>query len=156
MLYIGRQNNLMKISFYIAILLVMVSCSSESLDRNPYLEEANFKFEINLNLASYSSLTTTGNAIYIGNTGVGTKGIFVINAGFNTYYAWEASCPNHSPNLCSKMTIIGGTNVKCSCENYEYSLFNGYLLSTPETEKKVYGLLNYRTSLNGSFITVSN
>lgn len=156
MLYIGRQNNLMKISFYIAILLVMVSCSSESLDRNPYLEEANFKFEINLNLASYSSLTTTGNAIYIGNTGVGTKGIFVINAGFNTYMRGRQAVLTTPQTYVLKMTIIGGTNVKCSCENYEYSLFNGYLLSTPETEKKVYGLLNYRTSVNGSFITVSN
>ncbi|WP_340067134.1 hypothetical protein [Ascidiimonas aurantiaca] len=151
----------MKKILWVLGLAIVLSCDNGGGgDRNPFLREIAFSFEINLNLPLYSGLTTIGNAVYIGNTGVGSRGIFVINAGSglgnNGYLAWEASCPNHTPNNCSTMTIEGGTNCVCSCEGYEYTLFTGQLLSEPVSEERTFGLLNYQTRVNGNIITVFN
>ena len=151
----------MKKILWLLGLAIVLSCDNGGGgNRNPFLREVAFSFEIDLNLPLYSGLTTIGNAIYIGNTGVGIRGIFVINAGSgignNNYLAWEANCPNQTPNNCSTMTITGGTNCVCPCDNYEYTLFTGQLLSEPVGEERTFGLLNYQTRVNGNIITVFN
>jgi hypothetical protein len=88
-------------------LFALVCCDNDTGRRNPYLQEIRFRYEINLNLPLYSPLLTTGNPVYIGNTGVGIRGVFVMNAGFDIYRAFEASCPNHAPNTCSTMSEEG-------------------------------------------------
>lgn len=145
----------------LAGLLIVLACDNNGNgNRNPFLQEVSFSFEMNLNLPQFSPLTTIGNAIYISNPNVGIRGIFVINAGIgvgnNTFLAWEASCPNQTPNSCSTMELVGGTNVICPCDNYEYTLFTGQLLTEPEGEERVFGLLNYQTRVNGNVITVFN
>lgn len=137
------------------ILFISIGCSNTDGERNPFLGEQGFSFDINLNLPLYAQLTNDGGAIYIGsNTGI--RGIFVINSGFGNFLAWEASCPNHTPNSCSTMALFGGTNVRCSCENFEYSLFNGALLNPPDNGSRVYPLLNYRVTRNGNNLRVFN
>lgn len=133
---------------------IMVSCSNDTSDRNPYLNEQNFTFEINLNLPLYGSLSTPGNAVYVGNNNVGLRGIIVFNSGFGSFFAWEASCPNHTPNSCSTMTIEGGVTAVCSCEDYTYSLSNGVPLT--DTTEKLHSLLNYRVDVNGNILVISN
>ena len=108
--------------------LLAVSCDSDSAPRNPYLPEVGFRFEINLSLPLYSPLNTVGNPVYIGNTGVGVRGVYVMNTGFDIFRAFEASCPNHAPNSCST-TELEGQNARCACEEYGYSLFTGQLLN---------------------------
>ncbi|SFS77220.1 hypothetical protein SAMN04487906_1660 [Zhouia amylolytica] len=135
---------------------IFLACSNDSSTRNPYLPETNFSFEINLNLPLYGSLANPGSAIYIGNEGVGLKGVFVYNAGFGQFLAWEASCPNHTPTSCSTMTIINGNMCKCSCEDYEYSLVNGTMLSEIPADKKIHELLIYRTTANDNVVTIFN
>lgn len=134
--------------------LFIVSCSKDTSDRNPYLGEQNFTFEINLNLPLYGSLNTPGNALYIGNNNVGLRGVIVFNSGFGTFFAWEASCPNHTPNSCSTMTIEGGVTAVCSCEGYTYSLSNGVPLT--DTTEKLRSLLNYQVDTNGNILVISN
>ena len=142
--------------FSFCTVLFLVSCSDDKSARNPYLVELEFSYDVNLNLPLYNGLTTPGNAIYIGNEGVGLRGIFVINTGAG-YYAWEASCPNHSPNECSTMEIKGGTNCICPCDDYEYNLFNGQMINRPEdTEERTYDLLFYQTQVSGNTIRVYN
>ncbi|WP_049782644.1 hypothetical protein [Maribacter sp. HTCC2170] len=138
--------------FFIVFLL---SCNTDTTNRNPYLQEIGFRFDMNLNLPLYSPLTNTGNAIYVGSAGVGTAGVFVINAGFNQFRAFEASCPNHAPNQCSTMELNGQT-ATCSCEDYEYSLFTGQMLNRPDDGKRYYDMLEYRTSFGGNVLSVSN
>lgn len=140
-------------SFFLIILLL--SCSSDKTNRNPFLQEIGFRFDINLNLPLYSPLTNTGNAIYIGSQGVGTRGAFVINTGFNEFMAWEASCPNHAPNSCSTM-VLNGSSVTCSCEDYEYSLFTGQLLNRPDDGNRYYDMLFYQASFSGNTVLISN
>ena len=45
--------------------------------------------------------------------------------------AWEATCPNHLPESCSKLSI-SGVLAECSCENFQYSLATGQLLNPNE------------------------
>ncbi|MBT8183950.1 MAG: hypothetical protein KJN76_03850 [Eudoraea sp.] len=139
----------------LVILTVLLGCSSDKGTRNPYLQEVGFRFDINLNLPLYSPLTNPGNAIYIGTQGVGTRGVFVINTGFNVYRAFEASCPNHAPNACSTMELDSQI-VICSCEDYEYSLFTGQQLNRPDDGNRYYDMLEYRATQNGNTVVISN
>lgn len=145
----------MKGLYCIIIGILLLSCNNDRTNRNPYLQEIGFRFDINLNLPLYSPLTNTGNAVYIGNQTVGTRGVFIINTGFNTFRAFEASCPNHAPNSCSTMDLNGQTAV-CSCEEYEYSLFTGQQLNRPDDGNRYYDMLEYHTTFSGNTVSISN
>lgn len=139
----------------ILFLIILSSCSSDRTNRNPYLQEISFRFDANLNLPLYSPLTNTGSAVYIQSEDVGTRGVFIINTGFNQFRAFEASCPNHAPNTCSTMSLNGQV-VTCSCERYEYSLFTGQMLNRPEDDNRYYDMLEYRATFSGNSVIVSN
>ena len=138
-----------------ALLSIVFSCSSDRTNRNPYLQEVGFAFELNLGLPLYSNLNSIGNPIYVGNTGVGTRGIFVMKSGLDSFYAFEASCPNHVPNDCSTMELDGQNGV-CSCEGSASSLFTGRHLDRPDDGGRYYDLLFYRATLRGNSVIVSN
>ncbi len=141
--------------FGLVLLLFLLSCDDDRGKRNPYLLEVGFRFDMNLNLPLYSPLTNTGNAVYIGASGVGTRGIFVMNVGFDQFRAFEASCPNHLPNECSTMLLNGQTAV-CQCEDFEYSLFTGQQFSPPQDGTRYYNMLEYNTRFNGGIVVISN
>lgn len=140
----------------LALTMVTFSCDNNDTERNPYLLEPRFSIDINLNLPQYGGLSIAGNAMYIGGNNVGIKGILVYHQGFGNYVAWEASCPNHIPNNCSTLTIEAGVTADCGCDDFTYSLLNGVMLTEFTGERQPYGLLNYRTVVNGSIITVYN
>lgn len=137
------------------LLLIFLSCSKESTNRNPYLQDLGFRFDMNLNLPLYNPLRNIGNPIYVGAKGVGTRGMFVIKSSIDQYMAFEASCPNHAPNDCSTMTIKGQTAI-CECDGYEYSLFTGQILNPPKDGKRYYDMLYYQANFNGDVVSVSN
>ena len=140
------------------LLVIFLSCDKNSTNRNPYLQEISFHFNINLNLPLYSPLTNIGNAIYINVQGIGIAGVFVIKSGLTEpgqYRVFEASCPNHTPDTCSAMELNGNT-VSCSCDNYKYSLFTGQVLNRPNNGNKYYNLLEYRATYSGNIISISN
>lgn len=141
--------------FSILFLIIICSCSNDRSNRNPYLQEINFRFDANLNLPLYSPLTTIGSAVQVLGDGVGTRGIFIIKAGFDVFRAFEASCPNHAPSPCSTMSLNGQV-VTCSCEEYQYNLFTGQFLNRPEDGSRYYDLLEYRANLSGNTVIVTN
>jgi nitrite reductase/ring-hydroxylating ferredoxin subunit len=147
-------------SYLVLLLLVLVfACDTNTTNRNPFLQEFSFRFDINTNLPLYSALTNEGSAIYIGNEQAGTRGIFVIKtlASLNGYRAFEASCPNHLPNNCSTMTLDNSRNsVTCSCEDYNYTLFTGQLLNAPNDGSRFYNMLEYRVNASGNVISITN
>ncbi len=145
----------MRLILRVVIVLLLSSCSKDGTNRNPYLQEIGFRFDINTNLPLYSPLKNTGNPVYIDNQAVGTRGVFVINSGFDQFRVFEASCPNHAPNNCSTMTIDGQKAV-CACDDFEYSLFTGQLLNRPDDGQRYYDMLEYRASANGNIIIISN
>ncbi|MEA1787198.1 hypothetical protein U1E44_13940 [Arenibacter sp. GZD96] len=137
------------------LFILLLSCSNDTSNRNPFLQEFGFRFDLNLNLPLYSPLTNTGNAVFIGNQGVGIRGVFVMNVGFNQFRAFEATDPNHAPNSCSTMDLNGQTAV-CPCEQYEYSLFTGQMLNRPDDGQRRFDMLEYRTRFSGNVVSVSN
>jgi len=145
----------MKRFWSIFLWVVLLSCGTDRTERNPYLQEVNFRVDINLNLPLYSPLTNDGSALYIGANGVGTAGAFVLNTGFNNYIAFEASCPNHAPNECSTMDLKGQV-VTCSCEGFEYNLYTGQLTNNPEDGTRYYDMLFYQTSYSNGRVVISN
>ncbi|NJB36812.1 MULTISPECIES: hypothetical protein [Flavobacteriaceae] len=145
----------MRYFFLLIVTLLLFGCDKNTTNRNPFLQEVGFRFELNLNLPLYSNLNSVGNPIYVGNNGVGTRGAFVMRTGPDTFFAFEASCPNHAPNECSTMTL-DGSNVVCSCDDYEYSLFSGSMLNRPDDGQRYYDLLFYNTTVAGSSVIISN
>jgi nitrite reductase/ring-hydroxylating ferredoxin subunit len=82
----------------------------------------------------------------------GIKGLLLFNIN-DQIMAWEASCPNHYPSECSKMSI-SGVQSTCSCENYNYSLATGQMLS--EINERTYPMLSYFSEKNGNSIRIFN
>lgn len=145
----------MKLRLSLIFLLLCLACDNDPTNRNPFLQEVGFRFDLNLNLPLYSNLNNIGNPVYVDNAAVGTRGAFVMKTGLDTFLAFEASCPNHAPNDCSTMTI-DGQNVQCACEDFTYSLFTGQLLDRPEDGNRYYDLLFYRATLSGNSVVISN
>jgi len=145
----------MKYLIAIVLTLSFFSCEDDISNRNPFLQEVPFSFELNLNLPLYNDLSNIGNPVYVGNTGVGLRGAFVMRTSFDSFFAFEASCPNHVPNDCSTMTIQG-QNVICACEDFEYTLFTGEHLNRPDDGSRTFDLLFYRTRQSGSTVIISN
>lgn len=145
----------MKVRLSLILLLLCLSCDSGGTNRNPFLQEVSFRFDLNLNLPLYNNLNNIGNPIYVGNDAVGTRGAFVMKTGLDTFFAFEASCPNHAPNNCSTMTIEG-QNVVCSCEDFTYNLFTGQQLDRPDDGARYYDLLFYRAVQSGNSVIISN
>jgi len=143
----------MKRLWGLILLITLLSCDTDRSNRNPFLQEIGFQFELNLNLPLYSPLTNSGSSIYVGNDQVGTRGAFVTNTGFDVYRVFEASCPNHAPNDCSTMTL-DGIVATCSCEDFEYSTITGQQLNRPDNGTRFYDMLEYRASFNGSNIVI--
>jgi nitrite reductase/ring-hydroxylating ferredoxin subunit len=139
----------------IILLVFLLSCESDRTNRNPFLQEIGFRFDINLNLPLYSPLTNSGSSIYIGSQQVGTRGVFVVNSGFDVFRVFEASCPNHAPNECSTMDL-NGTVATCSCEDFEYSVFTGQQLNRPDDGTRYYDMLEYRAAISGNVVVISN
>jgi nitrite reductase/ring-hydroxylating ferredoxin subunit len=51
---------------------------------------------------------------------------------------------------------LNGQTAVCACEEYEYSLFTGQLLSKPEDGNRIFNMLEYRASQNGNTVVISN
>ncbi|MDT0606608.1 Rieske (2Fe-2S) protein [Croceitalea rosinachiae] len=145
----------MKVRLALILLVLSLSCDSGGTNRNPFLQEVSFRFDLNLNLPLYSNLNNIGNPVYVSNDAVGTRGAFVMKTGLDTFFAFEASCPNHAPNNCSTMTI-DGQNVVCSCEGFTYNLFTGQQLDRPDDGARYYDLLFYRAVQSGNSVIISN
>lgn len=149
-----NQSTAIKNTFYLSLLFILLlSCSREPLERNPYLPELRFSIPINLSLPQYDNLRFTGGTILLPN--YGHKGIIVFNLNGNSYLAWEASCPNHLPNDCSQTQLVG-VLAQCSCEEYQYSLATGQLLNPDESLTTPYSLVMYQAILRGNTLEVSN
>ena len=135
------------------VLFLLASCSTDKIERNPYLTNVKFNVQINLNLPSYDLLRFAGGSLRLNQGGI--NGVLVFNLNGNDYLAWDASCPNHSLMDCSKLDIFG-VLAKCSCENYQYSLATGHLLNPDEEVKSSYPMLFYNVRNSNNQLFISN
>ena len=139
--------------FFALLFLLLVGCSRENLERNPYLPELQFSVPINLNLPEYNALLFAGGSHFLPQ--YGHKGILIFNLNGNSYTAWEASCPNHLPNECSRTQVVG-VLAECACEGYQYSLATGQLLNPDVELSSPYSMVFYNTVLRGNTLVISN
>lgn len=137
----------------IMIFLLFICCGKENLVRNPYLRELTFSVPIDLNLPQFNNLRYAGGSALLPE--YGHKGILVFNLNGSTYLAWEASCPHHQPNACSRTEVVG-VLTECACENYQYSLATGQLLNPLEGQKTIYSLVSYHVQTQGNRLVISN
>lgn len=135
-------------------IFLFLACTKTRTNRNPYLIETSFEYQVNLNLPQFNALQNIGNPVFIGTQGVGIKGVYIINTGFDTFRAFEAACPNLSPSSCSKI-VSSGDIATCPCNSYEYSLFTGQLLNRPDGEF-LYDLLEYNVRSSASTLIIYN
>ena len=133
--------------------VLFFSCNKSKEFRNPYLVDVRFHREINLSLPSYNNLNFVGGSIFLNDIGI--NGVMVFNLNGSTFLAWEATCSNHLPENCSKLTI-NGVLANCSCEDYQYSLATGQLLSPTEDLNPPRGLLFYQIQNYNGNLRVSN
>ena len=139
--------------FSALLFLLLVGCSRENLERNTYLPELQFSATINLNLPEYNALLFAGGSHFLPQ--YGHKGILIFNINGNSYTAWEASCPNHLPNDCSRTQVVG-VLAECACEGYQYSLATGQLLNPDAELSSPYSMVFYNTVLRGNTLVISN
>jgi nitrite reductase/ring-hydroxylating ferredoxin subunit len=137
---------------FICIFLVL-SCGKQPLNRNPYLVDVRFQREFNLSLPLYSGLNFVGGSLLIEDAGI--NGIILFNLNGSSFLAWEATCPNHLPENCSKLGIKGVLAV-CSCEDFQYSLATGQLLNPSEDLDPPQALLFYQIQNYNGILSVTN
>lgn len=139
--------HIMKYVFF-AVCMLLLGCTKNSVERNPFLYESRFDQNINLALPAFDNLNYQGGSLYWANGGI--KGLLLFNLG-GTIMAWEASCPNHAPENCSTVQINGVT-ASCPCEDYQYSLATGQ----PLTEGATYSLLFYKVQQSVTAVRIYN
>jgi nitrite reductase/ring-hydroxylating ferredoxin subunit len=132
---------------------LIYSCNKTPLDRNPFLADVRFQREFNLSLPLYSGLNYVGGSIFVEEIGI--NGIILFNLNGSNFLAWEATCPNHLPQACSKLSIEGVLAI-CKCEEFQYSLATGQLLNPSEGLSPPQSLLFYQVQNYNGILNVSN
>lgn len=133
--------------------LLLLSCSTQGIETNPYIPNVPINHQLNLRLPANNALNFAGGGRLI--NGIGLNGVMVFNLNGNTFLAWEATCPNHAIRSCSSLELNGVLAI-CSCEDYQYSLATGQLLNGEATTKVPYSLLFYRIEKIGDVLLISN
>lgn len=136
-----------------AVLLSPIGCSKNNIERNPYLPNVPFSYQLNLRLPSYNSLNFAGGGHFIKE--IGLNGVLVFNLNGSSFLAWEATCPNHAIENCSTLSLKG-VIAECGCEASQYSLATGQLLNPTETNTTPYSLLFYQVQKVGDALLISN
>ncbi len=133
------------------LFLLLGGCSGDDqVQRNPYLPDLNFSFQLNLNLPQYNPLNYPGNSFVTYNYGI--NGIVIYNLNNEQYLAFELTDPNHIPTECSYLEV-DQTRAACACEDGNtYTIITGQLL----TGEGPYSLKPYRISRTGNVLEVWN
>jgi len=140
--------------FSILVVSSLLSCSSNddnNTNNNPYITAPPVNLSINLNLPEYNDLNFPAGSVIISNQGI--KGIVVYCVTENQYTASELTDPNHLPNSCSKMEILG-IIATCPCnDDNKYDIITGQYSPTDNTK---YPMIQYRAVREGNVINVFN
>jgi len=138
----------MKHIIALLVLLSLFSCDKRREYNNKYLDDVSFSINLNLDLPEYSRLKFANNSVLVHNAGI--KGVLVFYSG-SSYFAYEASDPNHYPSACSQMQPNQFT-CECDCESNQYSLYTGQVTHGDGE----YPLKPYLISLSGNVLHISN
>ncbi|MBQ0734604.1 hypothetical protein [Aquimarina celericrescens] len=143
-----------KILFLVCFILIL-SCSSDDGERNTFLPNVSFNFQINLNLPEYVNLRVPGGIFVDRTAGRGIKGVIIYNQNDQQFFAYELSDPNLDPNLeCS--TLSGtGTRFSSTCDGKE-NIYDVAAFGQQIKGEGGFPLLGYRAVKEGNTVFVSN
>ena len=153
-----------KIRFFLitmAFVLALSSCNK----KNDVIPDVYVNFDINLTDVQFSNLNVFGGSVAVdsrtNNWGIGAAGYdgngIIICFGVEEYYAYDRTCPHDYVvnNLSIKVNIDPTNSIIAICPKCgtKYGLTVG---GTPVSGIGRYPLKNYRTSLQGNYVMVSN
>ncbi len=131
----------------LVFVFLLSSCGSDELQ--PRMPEVPVNEQINTNSLQYPRLRQDGGYAYLN---AGYKGIIVVRQTANLFLAFEQACP-YDPTAFSCKVEVDQSNLflidKCCGSQFN---FQGSVTAGPA----VYGLKQYRTSLAGSVLYISN
>ena len=133
--------------FLLFLLTTFLSC--EKNETNDILPDISFNVTVNLNLPQYIDLQVPSGWTY---TNGAIQGIIIQNTGIGNppFKAFERACPNYDCTV--PMTFDGSLKLKCSCDNSEYSIYDG----SPQTAGNSHFAREYRVTKSGSTLNITN
>jgi len=153
-----------KIRFFLitmAFVLALSSCNK----KNDVIPDVYVNFDINLTDVQFSNLNVFGGSVAVdsrtNNWGISAAGYngngIIICFGVEEFYAYDCTCPHDYVinNLSIKVNIDPSNSTIAICPKCgtKYGLTVG---GTPASGIGRYPLKNYRTSLQGNYVIVSN
>jgi len=143
-----------KILFLVSFALI-ISCSGDDDQNNPFLPNVSVNFQINLNLPQFNNLKFPGGILVDRTDGRGIKGVIIYNQDDRQFFAYELNDPNVSPSLACSTLTVEGTRASSTCDGNErvYEIASLGQLVQGEGE---FPLLQYRIRRDGNVLTISN
>lgn len=139
-----------------ATVFLLCNCKDDPMDSHP-VNPAPVNLTINTDLPSYFHLKNMGGFIY--ETG-GNKGILLIHAYDDNFYALDRAC-THNPDWACSLIHVDSSRLNLRCGNYDSTWkpccdsrfqFDGTVTKGPAK----YPLRAYPVSINGSILYVRN
>lgn len=133
--------------FFLILFMILISC--EKNETNDILPDYSFNTTVNLDLPQYIELNTPSGWTY---TNGAIQGIVIQNTGIGNppFKAFERACPNY--DCTTPMTFDGSLKMKCSCDNSEYSIYDG----SPQTTGNIHFAREYRVTQKGASLIITN
>lgn len=134
---------------YILVMALLTACENDYYD-DP-IPQRPLDFEVNINDPLYFNLHTL-NYVYLDGLGMGVRGIILYKRGPNQYLAFERTCSFQPTDPCATLDVdpTGQFMVDACCGSVFN--FNGDPIGGPAYRP----LLQYQTSLNGSYLRIYN
>jgi nitrite reductase/ring-hydroxylating ferredoxin subunit len=141
-----------------ALLIVLIfSCGKNNVNPDP-IDNVPVNITINMALPSYSHLLDIGSHVYEAG---GVKGVVVVHAFDDQYYALDRTCSHQPRNDCSKVELDSSSfQFRCGssqlngfqkCCDSRFSL-DGSVTNGPAT----FGLKMYSVSKSGNLLNIKN
>jgi hypothetical protein len=139
--------NMSKSWLLIFIGFLLFSCSDTVT--GPTIPNVPVSEQINVNSLQYPQLRQDGGYVYLNG---GYKGIIIVRQSATQYSAFERGCPYDPTAACAQVKVDqSNLFLVDECCGSQFN-FQGNVTAGPA----VYGLRQYRTSLAGSILYISN
>ncbi|MFD2513092.1 hypothetical protein ACFSRY_04390 [Pontibacter locisalis] len=130
------------------VLLFLVSACKDTFN-GPAIPEVPVSEQINVSSLQYPALRQDGGYVYLNG---GYKGILVVRQSASLYTAFERACPYDPTAACSQVKVDpSNLFIVDDCCGSQFNLQGGVMAGPA-----VYGLKQYKTSLSGSVLYISN
>jgi hypothetical protein len=139
--------NMIKNCLIIILSCLLLSCSDSVV--GPNIPNVPVSEQINVNSLQYPQLRQDGGYVYLN---AGYKGIILVRQTANQYTAFERACPYDPLAACAQVKVDqSNLFLLDECCKSQFN-FQGNVTAGPA----VFGLRQYRTSLAGNILYISN